>query len=217
MPDGENTPPQPTASGTLDDAGSTREIRSFARPPNLVGQESAGHSDPLPSLLARLSEPPQAPTRSRMDGTGSRPLLERTAGPYAPIPSLLARFSVPPQVPARLENDEADSRLLSRDFRQASHHGSMPSPRSSRNSSLAHGYRAKRKTPPSSSTTPKSAKQNRTLAERLTSPSEAQPLDRLEPGRNGSETMTTTQNQNQRVRTTPQPRNDDSRSPKCLG
>ena len=37
MPDGENTPPQPTASGTLDDAGSTREIRS-----NLVGPGISG-------------------------------------------------------------------------------------------------------------------------------------------------------------------------------
>ena len=38
MPDGENTPPQPTASGMLDDAGSIREIRH----PNLVGPEFSG-------------------------------------------------------------------------------------------------------------------------------------------------------------------------------
>ena len=106
----------------------------------LSDQESAGHSDTLPSLLARLSEPPQAPTRPRTDGTGSRPLLERAADPYTPVPSLLAHFSTPPQVQARLENDEADSRLLSKDFRQAFHHESTLLPRSSRNSSPAHGY-----------------------------------------------------------------------------
>jgi len=181
----------------------------------LSDQDSVGHSDPLqvPSLLARLNEPPRAPTPSRTDGAGSRPLLERTAGPYTPVPSLLARFSAPPQAPARLENDEADSRLLFKDFRQALHRGLTPSPRSSRDSNPAHGYRAKRKTPPSGFTTPKSAKRTRTLTERLTSQSEAQPLDALKR----SETTTTTQDQTQRVRTTPQPRNDDSRNPTCLG
>jgi len=176
-----------------------------------------GPSDPLPSLLARLSKPPQAPMRLRTDRTGSRPLLERTVGPYTPVPSLLACFSAPPQVPARLENNEADSRPLLKDFGQAFHHGLTLLPRSSRNSNPDHGYRAKRKTPPSGFTTLKSAKRNRTLAERLTSPSEAQPLDTLEPERNRSETTTTTQNQNQRVRMSPQPRNDDSRNLKCLG
>jgi len=138
----------------------------------LSDQNSAGHSDPLqvPSLLAWLNEPPWAPTRSRTDGAGSRPLLEslRTAGPYMPVPSLLAHFSAPPQAPARLENNEADSRLLSKDFGQALHRGLMLSLRSSRNSSPAHGYRAKRKTPPSGFTTPQWAKRTRTLAERLT-------------------------------------------------
>jgi len=166
MHNGENTPPQPTTSGTLDTAGSTRKIQSFARPPNLVGPGTSG------SL-----RPPSQPFGTTQQATlGTNEIEDRRnrfeATPGENSGSLHARsqpsgtfqaFSAPPQVPVRLENNEADSRLLLKDFRQAFHHGSTLSPRSSRNSNPDHGYRAKRKTPPSGFTTPKSAKRNRTL------------------------------------------------------
>src|SRR6266571_8755969 len=67
MHDGEDTPPQPTASGTLDAAGSTHEIRNFARPPNLVG----------PGISGSLHPPSQSSNTFQRATSGSSDIGER--------------------------------------------------------------------------------------------------------------------------------------------